>query len=328
MKARVKFGSTLVLLLSLLGVWLFATEVQAQQFSAAFGAELQFTPAPITLNATIFDVLLAVSVSDAAFSSLTTFDLLTFQSQLFSIELLVGGLVVRDRLLFEPALDFKKNSLNIAIQMLGFRLGATALLEELGPPSPDVNPGLVVEAGGRTSFGIGLTSFTGFGVAQIVEDIVTTEPCISIELRCLGDPYPDDQFDRIVVKPFIFNEQAIRVDAQIHGVTFGITPLLTLSGFTKLLIDASLSISNPNLRFASFTTLDSSFFLARQMILFEASIGPIGWRALTIFSGVPIVFEAQTFKMRFSYAGFNLYTTAIFTTIGLGEIRLGAGFNF
>lgn len=326
--ARVRIGPILVLLLVLVGVCVAERAASGQEFSAAFASELQFTPAPFTLSATIFDIFLAASISDASFSSLTTFDLLTFQSQQFAIELLVGGLLVRDRLLFEPALEFKKNSLNINIQMLGFHLGATAILEELGPPSPDINPGLVIEAGGRTSLGFGITSFTGFGTAQIVEDLATTEPCITIELRCLGDAFPDDEFDRVVVKPFIFSEQAIRIDAQIQGLTFGVTPVLTLTGFSKLLIDASINISNPDLRFASFTTLDAPFFLARQMVLFEATIGPIGWRAMTIFSGVPIAFEAQTFKMRFSYLGFNLHTTAIFTAIGLSEIRLGAGFSF
>jgi len=302
----------------------------AQDFSAAFAAELRFQPAPFSLNTTLFDLLLAASVSDTRFVSHTQFDLSGLRSQQFTIDLLIGALTASDRLLFKPSLDFERNSLALYIRMLGFNLALETILEELGPPSPDINPGLVIEAGGRSSLGVGITSFTGFGVTQIVEDVQTTFACLSLELRCLGDDFPDDEFDRQVVKPFLFSEQAVQVDFTIKPVKLLLTPVFTLSGFDRLLLEANFILSNPLVRFSSISTLDTSGLiqLTRQQILFEIEVGSVGWRALTILAGSPITFESQTVKLRVSALGFNLYTTVIFNMSGLNELRFGAGLAF
>jgi len=297
-----------------------------QQFSSSFATELAFQPVPLLLTSTQFTLLLAVTVADTTFASQTRFDLMAFESQLFSLGLTLGELALKDKLLFQPALTFERNELFASLEMNGFHLAVEALLEELGPPGPDINPGLVIEAGGRSTLGIGLMSFTGFAVTQVAEDLVTVLPCSPIELRCLGGTFPDDRLDRLVVKPFVFSEQAVRVDLTLGSITLAATPIFTLGGFTRLLLEATLRLEG--LRFTTLSTLDPALFLTRQLILFEASLGPLSWRALTLLSGPPLAFDLQTFKARLSLSGFSLFTTAIFDAGGLSELRAGAGFSF
>jgi len=313
--------------MSLFVVTVITNPAYGQQFSAAFASELSFQPVPLLLSSTEFTMLMAVTVADTTFASQTQFDLTAFKSQLFSLELALGELALTDRLLFQPALTFERNELLASLEMNGFHLAVEALLEELGPPSPDVNPGLVVEAGGRSAIGIGLRSSTGFAVAQVAEDLITVLPCSPIELGCLGGTFPDDHSDRLVVKPFVFSEQAVRVDLTLGSITLAATPIFTITGLSRLLLEATLQLEE-NLRFTSLSTLDPALALTRQAVLFEASLGPLSWRALTLLSGPPIVFEAQTFKTRLSLSGFDVFTTVIFDALGLSELRLGAGFSF
>lgn len=301
--------------------------VYGQQFSAAFASELSFQPVPLLLSSTEFTMLMAVTVADTTFASQTQFDLTAFKSQLFSLELTLGELALTDRLLFQPALIFERNELLASLEMNGFHLAIEVLLEELGPPSPDINPGLVIEAGGRSALGIGLKSFTGFAVTRVVEDLTAVLPCSPIEIRCLSGTFPDDQFDRLIVKPFVFSEQVVRVDLTLGSITLAATPIFTITGLSRLLLEATLQLEE-DLRFTSLSTLDPTLVLTRQLVLFEASLGPLSWRALTLLSGPPIVFEAQTFKTRLSLSGFNVFTTVIFDALGLNELRLGAGFSF
>jgi hypothetical protein len=315
----------------LLGIWIYADPpaVHAQELSAGFASELAFQPVPIALTSTEFTLLLGITVADAKFLSQVQFDLTAFQSQLLALELSLGELAVSDRLLFRPAFVFERNELFASLDAAGFRIAAEVLFEELGPPSPDINPGLVIEAGGRSSLGIALTSFTGFGTTQIAEDFLTVLPCFPLEPACLGDGFPDDKFDRLVVKPFLFTEQAVRVEATFFpGITLAVTPLFTFAGLTKALLEIELAPPDLGLRFVSISTIDPAWALLRQTILLEGALGAFGWRSHTVFSGPPILFESQTFKTRVSVRGLSLETTMIFSAVGLSEVRLGVGFVF
>lgn len=314
-------------LVVILGLAVAPLEAGAQDFEASFASELTFQPLPLMLTSAEFTLLVGITVSDAAFFSQTRFDLAAFRSQLFSLRLTLGELLVDDRLLFAPGFAFERNELRASLAMRGFDIAVEALLEELGPPSPDVQPGLVLEAGGRSSLGIGVTSVTGFGVSRVVEDHVTVLPCLPIDLACLGDGFPDTRPDRTVAKPFVFTEQAVRVDIRVGDVTLAATPLFTLAGLTKLLLEADLAFDSPHLRFSSTSTLDGALWLVRQEVAIEVVLAPLGWRATTRFSGAPIAFEDQTFKARLRVSGLSLYTTVVFTSIGFQEFRIGAGIS-
>ncbi len=315
--------------LLLLAVW-GASAARAQQFSAGFAGELSFVPAPPFFNGANFDLLLSVTVAGAAFNSETQFSLSALSAQLFSIRLTLGALQVHDQLLFAPAINFKRNELLAALEMGGVRLATEVLLADLGPPgAPNINPGLIIEVGGRSQLGLGLHSFTGFGVTRLVQDLDTTLPCDLSELACLGSSHPDGQPDKLVSAPFVFSEEAVRADLAFSGsfgqVTLAATTLFTLAGFNGELIEADLKIEPPGVRFAAVSTFDSGFALTRDTILFEATLGPFAWRGLTIFSGAPIAFAEQDFKLRLTFGGFSAFSTIIFAPVGLSELRLGLG---
>ncbi len=306
-----------------------ALSAQAQEFSAAFAAELGLQPPPAFISSADFTLLLGVSVADASFTSQTRYDLTAFQSQLFSLELsLEDALMIQNHLLFQPALVFKRNELRALLGRLGFRLAAEIILEDLGPPGPDVHPGLVIEAGGRSELGFGLTSVTGFGVTRIVEDLITVIPCLPLELTCLDSPYPDERFDRLVAPSFVFSEQAIRLDLTVGQVTLAATPLFTASGFAKVLLELELLLSELGLHFSAMSAFDSTPALIYQALKLEATLGPIQWRSVTTFAGMPIFFDTQTFKLIITLKNFSLLTAVIFTPAGLSELRLGVGFAF
>jgi hypothetical protein len=313
----------------LAGALVVALSARAQEFSAAFAAELGLQPPPAFISSTDFTLLLGVTVADAWFVSQTRYDLTAFQSQLFSLGLsLEDVLIVQNRLLFQPALVFKRNELQAFLGQLGFRLAAEVLLEDLGPPGPSVHPGLVIEAGGRSELGLGLISVTGFGVTRVVEDLVTVIPCSPLELACLNGPYSDDRFDRLVAPSFVFSEQAIRLDLTVGQVTLAATPLFTASGFAKLLLELELLLSELGLRFSAISTFDPTPALVYQALKLEVTSGPLQWRSVTTFSGAPIFFDTQTFKLILTLKNFSLLTTVILTPAGLGELRLGVGFAF
>lgn len=302
---------------------------QGQELTAAFASELTFTPVPLALSDARFTLQLGTAVADATFESQTQFGLRALESQLFSLGLDLGELSVADRLLFASGLVFERNELRAQLARGAFYLAAEAILEELGPPGPDVNPGLVVEAGVRSALGVGLTSFTGFGVTRVVEDRVTVLPCLPLEIACLDGPRPDDRPDRLVTKPFVFTEEAVRVDLELGEVTIAATPLFTLGGFTKLLLEAEVTLTEPvELRFWVRSTLDSSLLLVRQDALLQVALGPVAWRAVTRFAGAPLLFEEQTFKMRIALGGFYAFSAGIFDPGGLTELRMGLGFRF
>ena len=316
-------------LLAAILVGFLTGSAQGQELTAAFATELEFAPAPLALTDASFTLRLGATVADTTFLSQTQFSLLALESQLFSLLLDLGELSVTDRLLFAPGLVFERNELRAQLGRGAFHLAAEAILEELGPPSPDVNPGLVVEAGVRSALGVGLTSFTGFGTTQVVEDFTTVLPCLPLDVECLDGPRPDDRPDRLVVKPFVFTEEAVRVDIALGGVTIAATPLFTLTGFTRLFLEAEVALQEPvELRFWARSTLDPSFLLVRQDALLQVALGPVAWRAVTRFAGIPLVFEEQTFKLVVNVSGFHAFSAVIFDAGGLTELRVGLGFRF
>ena len=303
----------------------------AQELTAAFAAELLFVPAPLALADASFTLLLGASVADATLLGQTRFGLLALESQLFSLLLELGDLAVVDKLLFLDTLVFERNELRAELVGGGgaFRLAAEAILEELGPPSPDVNPGLVIEAGVRSALGVGLTSFTGFGVTRVVEDFVTVLPCLPLDVGCLDGPRPDDRPDRLVVAPFVFTEQAVRVDLALGAVRLAATPLFTLGGFAKLLLDAEVRLQSPlAVRFFARSTLDPLLVWVRQDVILQVALGPVSWRTMTRFAGVPLLLEEQTFKLVVNVSGFHAFSAVLCDAGGLTELRVGAGFRF
>ncbi len=301
-----------------------------QELTAAFAAELTFAPS-LSLSAGRFTLQLGASLRDVVFRSQTQFGLLALDSQLFSLTLDVGDLSVTDRLLFLDVLVFQRNELRaeLSSKERAFRLAAEAILEELGPPGPDINPGLVVEAGVRSALGVGLTSVTGFGVVRVVEDLETVLPCLPLEVGCLDGPRPDDRPDRLVVAPFVFTEEAVQLDLRRGPVTLAATPIFTLGGFTRLLLDVSLFVTGPvEVRFFARSTLDSLLLLVRQDVMLQVVRDPVAWRAVTRFAGVPLVFEEQTVKLAVNVRGFHAFSAVIFDLGGLTELRVGLGFRF
>jgi len=302
----------------------------AQTFSAGFASELVFGPVAPFFRLANFDLRLGVTVGSTAFASETQFNLSAFSSQLFSIWLTLGALSVKDQLLVEPVITFKRNEFLAALESGGLRVATQVLFVDLGSPgSPDINPGLIVEAGGLSQLDVGLHSFTGFGVTRLVEDFDTVLPCPLPELFCLGSGHPDDQPDKLVVKPFAFSEEAVRLDLasspSFGQVTLAATTIFTATRFTKELIEADLRITPPSVRLAAISTFDASFSLIRDTIVVETIVGPVAWRSLTIFSGTPIAFAEQDFKLRVTFGAVSTFVTAILDAAGLNELRFGLG---
>lgn len=283
-------------------------------FSGELGVEAVFVPTPPLFSTAAFDLDLSVALLETRFSSHTRFDLQNLVRQVFVLRITLGELVVQNELKFGSAAAFERDKLEARLNFPSVDVGGTLLLQDTQPTqSPSIHLGWVFQIDWRVFKGVSLFGDTGFGVAQISEDLDN-----------------DGAVDFNVQNTFMFDEAALGARLNFPPLSLETKAVFTALGLSKQVFTATLNFRQHRLTLSSALTLDAGLLLKRVVLEARHDTTPVSWHSTTVIAGNrPFSLTLQTFQLWVRVVdGVRVKAAAVFAQAGVVEARLGGQFTF
>jgi len=291
-------------------------------FGGSVGLSFTYTPVPPFSFNIASELTLGLQIGGFAFSSATGFDLSGFQSQEFAASISLGAVQIADYIRFRPT--FEWNKLSVDAQILGVNGGVDLILANLGAiQTPTYSMGMVLELSSGVVCGFSITSLTGFGATDLVNEIGGVDAPFSHKLLGLFT-HLDALFassaplEVTIVPGFAFEEQIVRLEVDEAGLLASTTTWFDSAGFAQETAELGYRFDDPHLAFLSAFTFDSSFSISNVDLILDLHIDPVRFTSRTSFaaaappSPLPVAFAGQGFAVSVVICGVSVTSETTF----------------
>ncbi len=291
-------------------------------FGGSVGLSFTYTPVPPFSFNIASELTLGLQIAGFAFSSATDFDLSGFQSQKFAASISLGAVQIGDDIRFEPL--FSWNQLSVNAQILGVNAGVDLILADIGAvQTPTYSMGAVLELSSGVVCGFSITSLTGFGATDLVNEIGGVTAPFSDKLLGLFNHLdalfaPSTPLDVTIVPGFSFEEQLVRLEIDESGLLASTTTWFNETGFSQETLELGYRFDDPSLAFLSAFTFDQAFSISGVDLILDLRIDPVQFTSQTSFataappSPLPVAFADQRFAVSVQVCGVTVTSATTF----------------
>ena len=303
-------------------------------FSGNVGLEVTYTPVPPASFNIGADFTLGFEVSGFSFASVTGFDLAGFQSQVVSLAVDLGAVQIAEEIRFEPT--FSWNNVSVDLAIVGVEIGVDWILANIGTvQTPDYSMGTVIELSSGIVCGFSITSLTGFGAIDLVNQLGGIDAPISYRVLQLFNDIdalcaPPIELDVTIVDGFYFEEELVRLEVDYLGLLASSSVWFDFAGLSSMLFELGYRFDDPSMQFLTSLTIDGSFAVTGLDFMVDVQIDPVRFTSQTSFveavapSPIAIIFGSQRFALSFAICDIIVTTTTGFdASFMFSELLIG-----